>query len=489
MLSLSLNNYSPLNACNHQPCKKTSDKGYVIPGRRAVYHGSFCNGEIPRWECHLVLRLLSPGLMLGDLRDKCRTLIFASGSLAPIPSLCSELNLYGPKDTSTVPAQNSPMKMQALSQPSLSQASSSSAIGSPGLTKVSSPLYGRLQTKPKPLEANHVVNLPKQLFAVSIGHLPDASPLTVSYSHYKDQSFFPRLGDAVATVVESIPRGGVLLFFPSYSFLNKCVKCWNSGLDQRGFNQHSAPQIWSRLVRAKGKVIIEPTGSQEKFEAARAEYAEKIKEDGNCILLAVFRGKMSEGISFNDDNARCVICIGLPYPSFTDRAIKAKRSYNDEQRKIRKNTNLLPGDEWYSQQAYRALAQALGRCIRHAADYGAVVMMDSRLCDDGSPNNGICRAHQNLPKWMRHHMRTLSMRSSGGVGNNPVLGGYEGLARSLSDFFQQAPAQSLAVRKKWKLDLQKAQARSEQSQGRAFNRETGNWTSTATKKEASDLKL
>jgi hypothetical protein len=76
---------------------------------------------------------------------------------------------------------------------------------------------------------------------------------------------------------------------------------------------------------------------------------------------------MSEGISFNDENARCVICIGLPYPCFTDRAVKAKRSYNDEQRKIRKNTNLLPGDEWYSQQAHRAIAQALGRCIRHVS--------------------------------------------------------------------------------------------------------------------------
>ena len=124
------------------------------------------------------------------------------------------------------------------------------------------------------------------------------------------------------------------------------------------------------MLNAKGKIIVEPTGSQEKFEEARAEYSDKIKQDGNCILFAVFRGKMSEGISFNDDNARCVICIGLPYPSYVDRAIKAKKSYNDEQRKIRGNTKLLPGDEWYSQQAFRAIAQALGRCIRHGADYG-----------------------------------------------------------------------------------------------------------------------
>ena len=56
---------------------------------------------------------------------------------------------------------------------------------------------------------------------------------------------------------------------------------------------------------------MEPTGSQDLFEAARDDYAETIKATGSCILLAVFRGKMSEGISFNDDNARGVICVGL----------------------------------------------------------------------------------------------------------------------------------------------------------------------------------
>ena len=58
-------------------------------------------------------------------------------------------------------------------------------------------------------------------------------------------------------------------------------------------------------------MIVEPVGSQEKFEAARDDYRETIKRTGACLLLAVFRGKMSEGISFNDDNARGVICVGI----------------------------------------------------------------------------------------------------------------------------------------------------------------------------------
>lgn len=467
------------SACWHEPCKSTNDRGYFVAGRQPVFHGTFCDGSFPKWECHLVLRLLSPGLMLEDLRGKCHSLILASGSLAPIPSLCSELGLYPPKEKLRSHPPNSSSQTK-LSQSSSTQSSSGYKDGKthPSETALKN---GRLQVRPKPLEANHVINLENQLFAVSIGHFPDGSPLTVNYKNYKNPSFFPRLGEAIATLIESVSDGGVLIFLPSYAFLNRCIKCWNPP----SFNRYTAPEIWGRLLRSKGKVIVEPTGSQEKFEEAKTEYTKQIELTGKCILLAVFRGKMSEGISFNDENARCVICVGLPYPSFTDRAVKAKRCYNDEQRRINKNTSLLPGEEWYSQQAYRAVAQALGRCIRHGADYGVVVLMDSRHCDDGSPNSGICRAHKNLPKWMRHHMRTLTMHPSRGPGRNAVVGGYQGLCRDLARFFQQAPAQSQAVKKKWKLDLEKAKQRSSQSlQQQTFNGQTGNWSSAAgTKKE------
>lgn len=69
---------------------------------------------------------------------------------------------------------------------------------------------------------------------------------------------------------------------------------------------------------------------------------------------------MSEGVSFNDDFARGVICVGVPFPNSYDRTISAKMSYNDEQRKLCKR-DVLSGSSWYSQQAYRALAQAIGR--------------------------------------------------------------------------------------------------------------------------------
>jgi len=42
------------------------------------------------------------------------------------------------------------------------------------------------------------------------------------------------------------------------------------------------------------------------------------------------------------------------------RAINAKMDYNDEQLKFRQR-GILSGREWYKKQAYRAIAQAIGR--------------------------------------------------------------------------------------------------------------------------------
>lgn len=93
----------------------------------------------------------------------------------------------------------------------------------------------------------------------------------------------------------------------------------------------------------------------------------------NCtgaLMLAVFRGKVykinkkkiffkiSEGIDFADDKARCVICVGIPYPNFYDETVIQKKNFNDQ---LCKSKKLLSGDEWYTTQAYRALNQALGR--------------------------------------------------------------------------------------------------------------------------------
>jgi fanconi anemia group J protein len=79
-----------------------------------------------------------------------------------------------------------------------------------------------------------------------------------------------------------------------------------------------------------------------------------------ALMLAVFRGKISEGIDFADDKARCVICVGIPFPSVKDELVLQKKRFNDDNCR---QLHILTGDEWYNIQAYRALNQALGRFL------------------------------------------------------------------------------------------------------------------------------
>jgi len=109
------------------------------------------------------------------------------------------------------------------------------------------------------------------------------------------------------------------------------------------------------------------------------------------VFLAVYRGKVSEGIDFSNDNARAVLAVGIPYPSVKELQVSLKRKYQDEKSRVDKA--LVNGHVWYNLQAFRALNQALGRCIRHRTDYGAIILVDSRH---------RFQAHtRSLSKWMR----------------------------------------------------------------------------------------
>ena len=430
----------PANPCQNPICRaKCTDPFHPIR------HGETCNGSRPRWEAILHLDLLTPGPLMQDLSSSCRTVVLASGSLSPIPSLCAELNLF-PAEGSLSPVKSSkPNPMNALPK-----------------------IQRRLQNHPTPLEADHVIDLEKQLCAISIGHFPDGSELRVNQKNYNQQHFLPKLGEALVNIVAGIPKGGVLVFLPSYALLRKCERLWNPDgyrQNRRTFwsqndDADDGPSVWDRLKELKHNVIVEPSGNQDAFEEKKQEYMDSVTTLGGCVLLAVYRGKMSEGISFNDDYARGVICIGVPLPSSFALPIKTKMVYNDEQRNLRGRTDLLPGREWYSQQAYRAIAQALGRCIRHAGDYGAVFLLDIRHCDDGSPNGGIPQAHKNLPKWMRRSVRNLSKNTSLSRGsmfnyassstNDTILGGWPGLKTELQRFFKNAKPHAEGVLKRQK---------------------------------------
>ncbi|XP_074536130.1 Fanconi anemia group J protein [Halichoeres trimaculatus] len=237
------------------------------------------------------------------------------------------------------------------------------------------------------LEANHVINK-SQVWVGTVGAGPQGRKLCATFQHAETYAFQDEVGALLLHVCQAVTKG-VLCFLPSYKMLDKLRDRWiNTGL-------------WEKL-ELKKTVITEPRGGAKgDFDELLHTYYDAIKyceERDGALLIAVCRGKVSEGLDFTDDNARAVVTIGIPFPNIKDLQVELKMKYNDQHCKSR---GLLPGHRWYEIQAYRALNQALGRCIRHRNDWGALILVDDRY--KNNPNKYIT----GLSKWVRqlvqHH--------------------------------------------------------------------------------------
>lgn len=237
------------------------------------------------------------------------------------------------------------------------------------------------------LEANHVINK-SQVWVGTIGAGPQGKKLCATFQYTETFGFQDEVGALLLHVCQVMSKG-VLCFLPSYKMLEKLKERWTS------------TGLWDKLEQCK-MVITEPRrGPKAQFEELLQVYYDAIKhcqERDGALLFAVCRGKVSEGLDFTDDNARAVVTIGIPFPNIKDLQVEQKMKYNDQHCKSR---GLLSGHRWYEIQAYRALNQALGRCIRHRKDWGALILVDDRYRNN--PNKYIT----GLSKWVRqlvqHH--------------------------------------------------------------------------------------
>ena len=277
----------------------------------------------------LKLLCMNPGVAFAPLAESARSIILASGTLTPTASFQSELNTKFPHILNTA----------------------------------------------------HVI--PKdQVYATCVPRGPNGTALKATYQNVNSWSFQDELGHVLLDICETVPHG-ILCFFSSYQVMNTQMDRWKQN------------SIWSKITAIK-QVFIEPRKGTE-LTAIMNYYRKVIRDttDGpsggisGALFLVVFRGKVSEGIDFKDNEARCVVTVGIPFAVFNNPEIQMKLKYNDS------NTTrgLLKGSEWYSIQAFRALNQALGRCLRHINDWGAVLLVDERFLQ---PVN-----RQNLPKWVK----------------------------------------------------------------------------------------
>ena len=132
--------------------------------------------------------------------------------------------------------------------------------------------------------------------------------------------------------------------------------------------------------------------SLSEFKFQINQYCKEVSTNQGAVFFAVARGKISEGIDFSDKRARAVIMLGIPFTNNQDANVRLKQEYNDMKTSNSRGSFKLTGSEWYKQDAFRALNQCIGRCLRfvipfcalfshslfstrHKQDYGAVILM------------------------------------------------------------------------------------------------------------------
>ncbi|KAG5673468.1 hypothetical protein PVAND_003513 [Polypedilum vanderplanki] len=241
------------------------------------------------------------------------------------------------------------------------------------------------------LENPHIIK-PSQVLVKIINNGPDKEPLTGSYDNRENQAYLKSMGMTIVGLCRVIPNG-VLVFFPSYPLMNKFIEVWQSC------------GIYKTLYEIK-PIFVEPR-SKEDFQDSIKQYYEHVTSKQGAIYMAVLRGKVSEGLDFNDHNARAVMICGIPFPPMLDPRVVLKKKYLDLNRNA--VNQLQTGQEWYVLESVRAVNQAIGRVIRHKDDYGAIFLCDRRF---HSQKNQLSR-------WIQSH---LASQNPGEVNCGKIIG-------------------------------------------------------------------
>lgn len=142
--------------------------------------------------------------------------------------------------------------------------------------------------------------------------------MTANYRNQQSLSYQDSLGSVIIDYAQITP-GGMLVFLPSYSFLDKLMERW------KATNRYKQLQTHKRI-------FLEPKSAGETFDEELEAYREVIRNTRNssttvtgAIFFAIFRGKISEGIDFSDDYARAVLVVGIPFPNVKDLKVGLKK--------------------------------------------------------------------------------------------------------------------------------------------------------------------
>ena len=296
--------------------------------------GGNYNSASPEWVPWLCVWALSPEQAFASAASAARAFVLASGTLAPTASFASELGAAFPIR----------------------------------------------------LEAPHVVDMQRQVWAGSTGaaplpvgsgesngsnssnshHQQQLVPLTATFKAAASLAFQDGVAACLLSAASAVP-GGILAFFPSYAALDRLMTRWRAtgdwdricaaaptffeprggggggggwgggGRGGGGNHNNNNGNGGGKGKKSSGSSNNKRAQAQQQqqqlspFDAALQGYYSAVSRARNApaLFLAVCRGKASEGLDFADARARAVLVFGVPFPSATSSQVVAKKQFND----------------------------------------------------------------------------------------------------------------------------------------------------------------
>ena len=181
----------------------------------------------------------------------------------------------------------------------------------------------------------------------------------------------PETQETVGTLLRDAIRftpGNTLAFFPSYGEAERYYERLGGGSD----GPTAGGSGGGGLVGGDlGSLYLDGPGEDE--ERLRRRFV----EDDDAALFTSLWGTLGEGVSFDADDARTVVVVGVPYPHLSDRMEAVQKAYD----RAFSDRDRARDPGWsYAVEipTIRKTRQAIGRVIRGPDDFGVRILADRR---------------------------------------------------------------------------------------------------------------
>ncbi len=171
----------------------------------------------------------------------------------------------------------------------------------------------------------------------------------------------PETQSTVANVLSDAIRftpGNTLVFFPSYA-------------EAERYHERLSGTIGGPATSDLGELLLDEAG------VPTEDLRQQFVTSQDAALFTSLWGTLAEGVSFDGDDARTVVVVGVPYPHLSERMEAVQAAYD-------RIYGGSPGGRdagWaYAVEipTIRKTRQALGRVIRSPEDFGVRILADKR---------------------------------------------------------------------------------------------------------------